>query len=197
MSKLKDFEKRLSELNKEFSELKKALRKAPGIGGTIEIAGSEWTVLDKTDIGYLAIMRGFESLGTEFDKKSNNWKNSELRDYLNTKFLEKVESDIGKGILPEFERDLLSLDGQKEYGKCTDKVSLLTVDEYRKYREYLPNTDKWWWLCTPWSTVCNECEYTVAVVSPSGFISSSNYDNYCGVRPVCIFPSSIFESEEG
>lgn len=168
MSKLKDFEKRLSELNKEFSELKKALRKAPGIGGTIEIAGIEWKVLDKTDIGYLAIMRDFESLGTEFDKKSNNWKNSELRDYLNTKFLEKVESDIGKGILPEFERDLLSLDGQKEYGKCADKVSLLTVDEYRKYREYLPNTDKWWWLCTPWSTVCNECEYAVTVVSPSG-----------------------------
>ena len=196
MSKLKDFEKRLSELNKEFSELKKTLRKVPEIGGTIEIAGIEWTVLDKTDIGYLAVAKDFESLDTKFDGDSNNWQSSELREYLNTKFLEKVETDTGKGILPEFVRDLLSLDGQTEYGKCVDKVSLLTVDEYRKYREYLPNTDKWWWLCTPWSTIGNGCDYAVTVVSPSGRIVNVSCDYFGGVRPVCIFPSSIFESEE-
>ena len=77
-----------------------------------------------------------------------------------------------------------------------DKVSLLTVDEYRKYRKYLPNTDKWWWLCTPWSTKCNGYEYIVAVVAPSGNVCNDGCNCSRGVRPVCIFPFSIFESEE-
>ena len=54
--------------------------------------------------------------------------------------------------------------------------------------------DKWWWLLTPWSTPANGYSVTHTVVSPSGYVGG----NYCyyvyGVRPVCIFSSSIFES---
>lgn len=194
--KINELENKINAVSKELQELKKQYRKAPEVGSTVEIAGMEWTVLDKVDNGYLAITKGFISTSTKFDSDTNNWKTSDLRNYLNTEFLKKIEEDLGDGILPEFERDLLSLDGQTEYGSCMDKVSLLTVDEYRKYRKYLPNTDKWWWLCTPWSTPCNGYTASVSVVSPFGFIYY--YDCHCsvGVRPVCIFPSSIFESEE-
>lgn len=194
MTTLKDFENRLQEFNKEFAEFKKHYRKAPEVGGTVEIAGMKWKILDKLDSGYFAIMDGFDSLSTEFDSATNDWRESDLRNYLNTEFFKKLEGDVGE--LPEFERDLTSLDGQTEYGKCEDKVSLLTVDEYRKYRKYLPNTDKWWWLCTSWSTKCNGYEYPVAVVAPSGDFHNYSYDDCNGVRPVCIFPFSIFESEE-
>lgn len=192
MKTLKDFENRLKEFNEEFAKFKKHYRKKPEIGGEIEIAGIRWRVLDKLESGYFVIMEGFDSLSTEFDGNTNNWQSSDLRNYLNTEFLKKLEGDVGE--LPEFERDLTSLDGQTEYGKCKDKVSLLTVDEYRKYRKYLPNTDKWWWLCTPWSTKCNGYEYPVSVVTPSGNIISNYYFNDDGLRPVCIFPSSLFES---
>lgn len=165
------------------------------IGEVVEIAGMKWRILDKAEAGYLAITEGFDSLSTEFDGSSNNWTSSNLREYLNTKFLKKIEEEIGTE-LQEFERDLLSLDGQTEYGKCMDKVSLLTVDEYRKYRKYLPNTENWWWLCTPWSTLCNGYRWAVTVVSPGGSFNGYFYDDGGGVRPVCIFPSSIFESEE-
>lgn len=194
MKTLKDFENRLQEFNKEFAEFKKHYRKKPEIGGEVEIAGIRWRVLDKLESGYFSIMEGFDSLSTEFDSDTNNWEASDLRNYLNTEFLKKLEVEVGN--LPEFERDLTSLDGQTEYGKCGDKVSLLTVDEYRKYRKYLPNTDKWWWMCTPWSTKCNGYEYPVTVVAPSGYVGDDYYSDYFGVRPVCIFPSSIFESEE-
>lgn len=194
MTTLKDFENRLQEFNKEFAEFKKHYRKAPEVGGTVEIAGMKWKILDKLDSGYFAIMDGFDSLSTEFDSATNDWRESDLRNYLNTEFLKKLEGDVGE--LPEFERDLTSLDGQTEYGKCEDKVSLLTVYEYRKYRKYLPNTGKWWWLCTSWSTKCNGYEYPVTVVAPSGYISNRSYYDSDGVRPVCIFPFSIFESEE-
>ena len=193
---INDFEEKLKNLQEEFVAFKNARRKVPEIGGTVDIAGMEWIILDKTDDGYLAITKGFENLSKNFDSDSNNWKSSDLRNYLNTKFLEKIEEDIGVGILPKFERDLTSLDGQTEYGTCMDKISLLTVDEYRKYRKYLPNTNEWWWLCTPWSTPCNGYEKTVTVVSPSGIFFNSRFGCGDGVRPFCIFPSSIFESEE-
>lgn len=191
---LHEIETKVNELVSEIDKLKKRKNK-PVIGGTIEIAGIEWTALDKTDKGYLAITTNLIEC-RKFDGNSNNWTNSKLREYLNSDFYKKITEDVGEDNIIPFERDLLSLDGQTEYGFCEDKVSLLTVDEYRKYRKYLPNIDKWCWLCTPWSTPCNEDSTWVTVVSPSGNVSSSCYDGNGGVRPVCIFSSSIFKSEE-
>lgn len=112
-------------------------------------------------------------------------------------FMKRFPKKIGKDNIVSFKRDLLSLDGLEEYGESDDFVSLLTVDEYRKYRKHIPNTDEWWWIITPWSTHCNDCDIYTTVVSPSGCICSyCCNDDGCGVRPVCIFSSSIFESEE-
>ena len=161
---------------------------------TFKLAGVKWTVLDKTEKGYLCIA---DSIGDrKFDNKCNDWKKSDLREYLNGEFLAKLEAAVrAENIIP-FERDLLSLDGQTEYGSCTDKVSLLTVDEYRKYRALLPNTSDWWWLITPDSTACNDDTIWITVVSARGGIRNDCYFGRCGVRPVCIFLSAIFESEE-
>ena len=132
-----------------------------------------------------------------FDSDCNNWQASNLRNYLNTDFYKELSGTIGEENIISFERDLLSLDGQTEYGVCEDKVTLLTVDEYRKYRSLIPNTDDyWWWLITPWSTPCNGWESSVSVVSSSGDFSIRDCNNDGGVRPFCIFSSSIFESEE-
>lgn len=158
-----------------------------------KLLGTEWTVLDRTDKGFLCVA---DSIGSKvFDDNSNDWRNSELRSYLNEAYLQKLEAEVGAENIIPFERDLLSLDGQTEYGSYEDKVSLLTVDEYRKYRSLLQNTGAWWWLITPWSTPCNGYHYTVAVVAPSGLIYGYDCNDYVGVRPFCIFNSSIFESE--
>ena len=190
---LKYFEHELNRINKEFAEYKKQHMEKPGIGKTVEIAGMEWMILDKTEKGYFSVLNGFDGKERAFDSDSNNWISSKLREELNTKFLKKIEDELGEDAVIGFDRDLLSLDGQTEYGHCEDKISLLTVDEYRKYRKLLPNMPKWWWLITPWSTPVNDYNSTLTVVSPSGVIR-----NYCccfssGVRPVCIFSSSIFE----
>ena len=165
------------------------------IGDTFELAGLTWKILDISDDGYMCIA---DKLDEEmaFDKESNDWIKSQLREYLNTDFVDKIADEIGEDNLIAFNRNLLSLDGQTEYGDCEDKASLLTVDEYRKYRSLIPNTDDyWWWLISPWSTLCNGYERQVAVVAPSGVI----YYYYCsydfGVRPVCIFSSAIFVNQ--
>lgn len=164
------------------------------IGDEFELADINWKILDITDAGYMCIG---DSLGDKkFDENSSDWNESSLREYLNNEFYEKIAREVGRENIISSKRNLLSLDGQTEYGESDDFVSLLTVDEYRKYRKLIPNTGDWWWLVTPWSTPCNEYSKTVTVVSPSGDVNDYDCIGNFGVRPVCIFSSSIFESEE-
>ena len=197
---LENLQKQINELKKELAELKNentvSIKKKLKIGDTFDLIGLKWKILDKTDAGYVCLAETLED-ERQFDKNRSNWKNSSLREYLNGEFLEKLSDSVGKENIISFERDLFSLDGQTEYGSCEDKVSLLAVDEYRKYRSLIPNTGKsWWWLITPWSTPCNDYERSVTVVSPSGFIGGDDCDGCYGVRPFCIFSYSIFESED-
>lgn len=153
-------------------------------------------MLDKLENGYFAISEDFYGRDRKLDDNCNDWKSSDLRNELNTDLRKKIESELGTDSLVEFERNLLSLDGQTEYGTCRDYVSLISVDEYRKYRKFLPNRGKWWWTLTPDSTACNNDDTFVRVVSPSGNINDYDCYSSSGVRPVCIFSSSIFESCE-
>lgn len=196
----KTLEQRASELEKQLQKITENkpvhINKNLGVGDTFELAGLIWTILDITDKGYMCLANNLAN-HVRFDSDCNDWRESELREYLNDIFLKKLSDAVGEDNIIPFQRDLLSLDGQNEYGFCEDKVSLLTVDEYRKYRGLIPNTnDYWWWLITPWSTPVNEYKTSVSVVAPSGnvYYYCCSYGN--GVRPVCIFPSVIFESEE-
>ena len=164
------------------------------IGDVFELIGLKWTILNVTEKGYMCLADRLEN-SMRFGL-NNDWKESGIRKYLNGEFADKIAAEIGAEKVIEFERDLLSMDGQTEYGSCTDKVSLLNVDEYRKYRKHIPNTDYWWWMITPDSTPCNNDEDWIRVVAPSGDICNNICGNSFGVRPVCIFSSSIFESEE-
>ena len=202
MSKLtlESLQKQIEELQNEVKALKGNVnsRLVPAglqVGDTFKLAGLTWKILEVTKKGYACLGDKLEE-GMQFDSSCNNWQSSDLRNYLNTKFYKQLAEVMGEEKIIPFERDLLSLDGQTEYGTCEDKISLLTVDEYRKYRTLIPNADYWWWMITPWSTPCNDYYKTMAVVSPSGGIYDSNNYGCDGVRPFCIFSSVIFESEE-
>ena len=191
-------QEQINDLRNEIAVLKATsksinLPEGLGIGDTFELADTTWKILDITSAGYICLADSIEDM--KFDSDSNNWENSGLRSYLNGEFFEKMTAEIGLENIVPFERNLLSLDGQTEYGKCEDKVSLLAVDEYRKYRSLIPNTkDYWWWLVSPWSTPCNDYKKSVTVVSSAGYVNIGGCNLSRGVRPVCIFSSSIFES---
>lgn len=191
MMTLKEFGENLKNLNEAYEQLKKKYQK-PEIGKTIEVAGMKWLVLDKLEKGYLVISDEFYGKSREFDTDCNNWDSSDLRQELNTELRRKIEEAVGEGGLLKFTRDLLSMDGQTKYGSCEDYVSIISVDEYRKYRKLLPNTGEWWWTLTPDSTKYNDDTSYIRVVSPSGGFNINYYDCSRGVRPVCIFSSSIF-----
>lgn len=196
----------LEALQQQFNDLKKRVnilegnskRKIdvePKAGNQFELAGLKWKILDVLDSGCMCLAEKLEK-SMAFDSKCNDWRTSELRQYLNNDFLRKLEKEIGEENIIEFERDLLSADGQKEYEKCKDKVSMLALDEYRKYRSLIPNEEYYWWLLTPWSTPHNGYYKWTTVVLPSGYVNDDDCRNGNGVRPVCIFSLSIFESKE-
>lgn len=194
-----DLEKRVEMLEKRIDKLESENMKERltglKVGDYFEVAGTKWRILDIKPCGYVCLSDALEERKI-FDSETNNWKLSSLREYLNNDFYKKIADEImEKNILP-FGRDLLSLDGQTEYGNCTDYVSLLSIDDYRLYRKLIPNNEQWWWLLTPWSTPCNGYETQVSVVSPSGVINYSFcVDCTGGVRPLCIFSPNLFESE--
>jgi hypothetical protein len=196
-AKMKELGNVLERANELFEEMKNGpeVQEAKR-GNIVTVAGIEWIVLKVEGSKVFCITKDFDSTSTKFDSNSNNWDSSDLRNYLNTKFYKKISSMIGAGNILPIETNMLSLDGQTEYGECKDKVSLLTVDLYRENRDILPNTDKWWWLVTPWSTPHNDYTTSVCVVSPLGFINNNNCNDLNAVRPFCIFDSSIFESED-
>lgn len=197
---MKVLQEQINELRNKVAilEATNKVRKIPvglEIGDTFEIAGINWKILDITDKGYMCLADKLED-SMEFDERFSDWAGSQLREYLNTEFFEKISDEIGEENIITFNRDLTSLDGQTEYGECEDMVSLLTIDEYRKYRKLIPNTNYYWWLISPWSTPCNDWNRSVAVVAPAGNVGNGDCNSGGGVRPVCIFSSLIFESEE-
>lgn len=194
----------LEELQQQFNDLKKRVnilesnskRKnvvEPKAGNQFVLAGLKWKILDVLDSGCMCLAERLES--ARFDPDTNDWRISELRQHLNGDLLRKLENKIGEGNVIEFERDLLSVDGQNQYRACKDKVSLLTLDEYRKYRSLIPNEGYCWWLLTPWSTGCNGHYSAATIVSQTGQPESCDCSLYYDVRLVCIFSPSIFAKE--
>ena len=194
----KSIEERIEELEKKVSDLTREnqikIRKGIGIGDVFQLAGITWKILDITEQQYMCHAVEPWKM-SKFDNNSNNWEQSTLRSELDG-LANKIADEIGMDNIVPIERNLISLDGQTEYGTCIDQVSILEFDDYRKYRGLIPNTDDYyWWLLTPWSTACNADKTWVAVVSPVGFINI-NYNFNFGVRPFCILSSAIFESED-
>ena len=163
------------------------------VGSFILYAGIEWVVLEQTKKGALlfAKQRLFDRA---FDtNEKNDWSKSSLRKELNN-FNEKGmqrgfehTENINKNDLVEFERDLTTDDGMTDYGKCKDYLSLITCEEYRKYRGLISNADDWWWTATGDSLVYS---YFVRIVYSGGALSHYYARNGSyGVRPLCILKS--------
>ena len=163
-----------------------------GNGKVFKVAGFEFIKLGSGKDTTAAIMKNI-LCDSEFGD-SNNYRLSKVRKLINGDFRSKIESEIGENNLINHRVDLTANDGLKEYGSVVDKVSLITADNYRRYREYLPGINDWWWTATPFSTKSNGYPSGVSCVNDSGTLSRNGCGYDGGVRPFCIFSSSIFVS---
>lgn len=163
---------------------------------TITVADTEFIVLEKRANSVLCLTKDFVYENMKFDKKSNNYSTSDIREKLNNEFLPKLIKAVGADNILETDIDLTSDDGLDDYGSVKDKIGLLTDAMYRKYNRIIENypVDDWWWLVTPYSTPHRGYSTLVRCVSNSGTLDLNDCRDIGGVRPFCIFSSAIFES---
>lgn len=168
------------------------------IGDNFKLLNLNWTILDITDKGYMCLAERLDE-DMQFDSVCNNWKTSDLRNYLNTEFLNKLVAEIGAENIVVFERNLASTKGHVEYGICEDKISLFTKDEYVKYRKLIPDWEKYrGWSITPSDDLYDDIAYDDSIyvhsfLSPRGFSRPRvRHSDYYDVHPLCIFSWKIF-----
>ena len=159
------------------------------IGERFEFRGFDWIVLDKDESGVFAVMTEFWQT-LPFDVNNcNNWEKSSLRRVLNSEFLDI----IGKDNLIPVESDLVADNGDKAYGKTTDYVTILSCDQYRKYRDVVPRYESGWlWTLTPWSCSSGIANY-VRGVNTVGNVHFNDAYIGNGVAPACLFNPKFFE----
>ncbi len=146
--------------------------------------GIEFICLDIIDGNYLA-MTAKPCAEIPFDTNGkNDWRKSSLRRVLNNDFLDL----LGRRHLIKQTSDLIAGNGDKVYGTSEDYVTILSYDQYRKYREIVPLFDEWMWTLTPWSCT-SSFSLTVFLVRPSGNVTHEYTDDTNGVAPVCLFSS--------
>lgn len=165
----------------------------------------EWVCLDPNhhDGGVLAIMAKPWAEDVKFcpgnifgDEKGNwnNYRTSNVRGLLSG-----MESAVFDGeSLLSHTVDLVADNGDRAYGAVADLVFILTCDEYRKYREFIPHYDDWIWTATPW--YCGDGDdgsYTghavnVRCVGRGGLLGKNGAHYSCAVEPACILnPASL------
>lgn len=171
----------------------------------VDNIGNEWYVVEQDIENMKAKVWRKELLEKtyRFDKKSNDFRNSEIKNILNDEngnILNDIYKGFGKESVLVDTVDLLSLDGLNTYGTCDYKVHLGTFDDYRKARRngmFREENKNSFWLDTPDSTNEGYSSSYVLIVYGNGRV----YCNGCGwndrgVRPFCSLDSSICVSVE-
>jgi len=166
-------------------------------GTIVEFGGTQWEILDN-HFPTALLSEGVFCLAKDvlfkkaFDEKNcNNWRISTFRDYLNGDFKNNIAAKICENMLLPFDRDLTSDDGLKDYGKCIDYVSLISSNEYRKYRHYINGKSDWWLTLTGWSTLRSSFSHYVQFVNTSGSLGVGiALKEHAAVVPVlCVYPT--------
>ena len=155
-----------------------------------DIAGGAFVLLADTLPDYYA----FESEDADDDRDHNNFIGSNVKRVVDEWLhRHKTLSDAAMA-LPI---DLTSMDGMTDYGMPNVYGRILTVDEYRKYRRFIPLTDKPFWTATPWCTRSSYSDYNDSAyyVNADGSLYDYNayYANYCA-RPALALKSSLLVS---
>ena len=178
--------------------MKKAL-KAAARGTIFPYAGEKWVALEHEASGRTLCLRLDLIPNKPFDENNcNNFATSSSKEWMNGPYLDNlIDAVKGPHAFLTTELDLTADDGLKDYGTCTVTIFLLTVDQYRRNRDVIPNADDWWWLSTAFSTKSNGYESLARLVSTDGTLYW-NYadDGYNGLRPACYLDSDLLISIE-
>ena len=153
------------------------------IGDIIQFGKYDWQVIDVQDDRALII-----SKKTLADKayhtinKRITWQYSDIRKWLNKVFYntfapEEQERIIKTKVINNNNPDFDTPGGNN----TTDKLFLLSIDEYNAYKNTISIISDWWWLRSP-GYYSDSAAYAIIVGIVYVYVYYVNYD-YGGVRP--------------
>ncbi len=93
--------------------------------------------------------------------------------------------------------DLTAMDGMTDYGCPLTVGRILTIDEYRKHRRFIPLTDKPYWLATGWTTASSpnsSASYAYYINTDGTVYRYTVYGPYFAARPALYLQSQILVS---
>jgi hypothetical protein len=179
--------------------MKKALKTAAR-GTVFPYAGEKWVVLEHDPAGRTLCLRLDLIPNKPFDENNcNNFATSSSKEWMNGPYLDNlIDAVKGPNAFLQTELDLTADDGLKDYGTCNVTIFSLTVDQYRRNRDVIPNADGWWWLSTAYSTASNGYEHSARGVGDDGTLNWSYacYGDY-GLRPACYLDSDLLILVDG
>ena len=141
-------------------------------GNIITYGGMDWIALDVEQEKVFVLAK--ESIGCmPFDKNGDNdFIGSTLFAYLNGAFIKELEANGA---------DTSVIEQSQINTIVSARVSLLSVEEYVKYEDVIPNIGDWWWLRSP-----GDYRYLAAAVRTDGSVAHYGLfvDLDYAVRPV-------------
>ena len=179
--------------------MKKALKTAAR-GTVFPYAGEKWVVLEHDPAGRTLCLRLDLIPNKPFDENNcNNFATSSSKEWMNGPYLDNlIDAVKGPNAFLQTELDLTADDGLKDYGTCNVTIFSLTVDQYRRNRDVIPNADGWWWLSTAYSTASNGYEHSARLVYSDGALYGNNaYGGLRGLRPACYLDSDLLILVDG
>ena len=179
--------------------MKKALKTAAR-GTVFPYAGEKWVVLEHDPAGRTLCLRLDLIPNKPFDENNcNNFATSSSKEWMNGPYLDNlIDAVKGPNAFLQTELDLTADDGLKDYGTCNVTIFSLTVDQYRRNRDVIPNADGWWWLSTAYSTASNGYEHSARRVDSDGTLYwDYAYYDYDGLRPACYLDSDLLILVDG
>lgn len=179
--------------------MKKALKTAAR-GTVFPYAGEKWVVLEHDPAGRTLCLRLDLIPNKPFDENNcNNFATSSSKEWMNGPYLDNlIDAVKGPNAFLQTELDLTADDGLKDYGTCNVTIFSLTVDQYRRNRDVIPNADGWWWLSTAYSTASNGYEHSARYVYSDGTLSWSHAcSGGGGLRPACYLDSDLLILVDG
>lgn len=169
--------------------MKKIALKNATRGTAFDYAGQSWILLENDDGRALCLSKDIIETRAFDEGNCNNFAVASSNKYLNGPYLDNLaDACNGANAFLESELDLTTDDGLKDYGTCTVTIFLLTVDQYRRNRDVIPNADDWWWLSTAFSTKSNGYESLARNVFTDGTLDGDNaYYGTAACAPLVIW----------
>ena len=153
--------------------------------------GIQFVCLDVIHGNYLAVTaKPYTEIPFDTSGK-NDWHKSSLRRVLNQDFLDHLDR---KHLVKQVCRTIAD-NGDRTYGTSEDYVTILSCEQYRKYRDVVSFFGECTWTRTPSNCVSSSSYLPrlVRFIYRAGDVDSGYAHYYGKVYPVCLFSSKALK----